>query len=466
MLPLFRQGHPHDLILGHARWRRIRLPASDRPKHVHIIGATGEGKSKLLEDIICQTIRSGLGVGVIDPHSSLITNVIQHLLTDGTLEQQAIRDKILYIRPANEEHILPFNVLNTPESTYTTATLCLEAFKRTWPKALVESPRFDEIVTAGLITLIENKLTLMQMRRLLTNKEYRDECLSNVSDQEVVEFFHQTYDSWGVREAAIYTQSTLNKVSAFTFNPTLKLMLGQQTNALDFKTILDNGLILFLDLGHLPPLTRRLLGGLVMSGLEAAMRRRESNTLWPLFVDEFAQFVAQEGSAESFSAILSEARKFGISLTVAHQTTDQLPETIKGGLKNAYTKIVFSVDWDDAESFSKTMGRVESQTVKQEAKTETQQAQLQSYSEQWADVTETLRSQAERRAHVATRKKPGIAFRTRTLPKYTATQEQVKALWTESMTANGIPYKKAKQNIETPPENNQPLQEIKGFIQR
>jgi hypothetical protein len=468
MLPMLRRHrrHPHDLILGRFKWREVRLPASDRPKHCHIIGATGEGKSYLLLDLIAQTIRSGLGLGCIDPHSALITQVIQHLVSDGTLAQPDIRRRLIYIRPANDNYVVPFNVLNTPETTYTTASNVLEAFKRTWPQALVESPRFDEIVTASLVTLIENGLTLMQMRRFLTDKDFRDQCLSNVSDREVVDFFHQTYDTWGVREAAVYTQSTLNKVSAFTFNPTLKLMLGQRHNVLDFKAILDNGLILLLDLGHLPPLTRRLLGGLVMSGLEAAMRRRESDTLWSLFVDEFAQFVANDGSAEAFADILSEARKFMIALFVAHQTTDQLPETIKGGLKNAYTKIVHSVDWEDAELLAKTMGRVQKQAVKQEAKTDTQLSQMQPYAEQWLDVAESLRSQPERWAHVATRKRPGQPFRTRTIPKATADPSQVEAVWTESMSIYGLPLAEAKRNIEVQTDPQPGLSEVQGYTER
>ena len=449
MLPTFRRRHPHDLVLGKAGIREVIIPAHQRPKHCHVLGATGEGKSKLLEDLICQTIRSGLGVGCIDPHSSLIASVVKHLLSDGTFLDPEIRQRVVYIRPADQRHIVPFNVLNSPEPTYTIVANVLEGFKRTWPKALEESPRFDEIVTASLICLTENNLTLRQMRRFLTDKDYRDQLLEAVSDPDVGEFFHNTYDQWGIREAAIYTQSTLNKISAFSFNPTLKIMLGQPQNALDFRAIMDNRHILLLDLGSLPALTRRLLGGLVMRGLEDAMRRRESNELWPCFVDEFAQFVSNDGSAQTFEEILSEARKYGLALTVAHQKTGQLPESTLSGLGNTYSKIVFSVDWNDAVFMSKIVGRVKTTKVKQGAKTETQQDQLQSYSEQWEDVAETLRSQPERHAHLATRKQPGRQFRTRTLPSYTAGQVELENLWVESMKCYGITQAQAQANLNS-----------------
>jgi hypothetical protein len=464
MLSLFKRRHPHDLILGKSGISEVRIPAYQRAKHCHILGATGEGKSKLMEDMICQTIRSGLGVGCIDPHSSLIASVVKHLVTDGTFNEHQIKQRIIYIRPADERYVVPFNVLNSPETTYAIVANVLEGFKRTWTKALEESPRFDEIVTASLICLTENNLTLRQMRRFLTDKEYRDQCLERVSDTDVTEFFHKTYDQWGIREAAIYTQSTLNKISAFSFNPTLKIMLGQPDNVLDFRAIMDKRLILFLDLGSLPALTRRLLGGLVMRGLEDAMRRRENNELWSCFVDEFAQFVSNDGSAQTFEEILSEARKYGLALTVAHQKIGQLPESTLSGLGNTYHKIVFSVDWNDAEFMSKTIGRVKSTKVKQDAKTVTQQDQLQSYSEQWEDVAETLRSQQERWAHVATRKQAGRAFKTRTLPKYTAGQQELENLWIESMQQFGIPYEQAKANIDQFHQEVQGEQKSSAYI--
>jgi hypothetical protein len=442
--------HPHDICFGYTGWGRlrpVRWPAADRAKHLHVLGATGEGKSKFIEGIVTDTIASGLGLCVIDPHSQLIDDILRHLLSDGVLDDPAIRARIIYFRPARTDYILPFNPLNTPETRYDTISNILEAFKRTWPKVLEEAPRFDEIVTAALIALHANRLTLMHMRRFLTSADFRSACLQHVDDAWVVEFFTETYAAWGPREAAIYTSSTLNKVSAFSFNPVTRLILGQPDNVLDLKAIMDSQKILLVDLGHLPGLTRRLVGGLVVTFIEQAMRRRASRTLWQLVVDEFAQFVANDGSAQGFADILSEARKFGVGLIASHQQTDQIPDTVRSGLKNAYTKIVFSVDWEDAARMSHIVGRVQTETIKQEAKTETQQAQLKPYVEQWGDITESIRSLPERRAYVATRKKAGIPFQTPTIRPYTATAAQVEQIKRESLARYGIPYAVAQQHL-------------------
>jgi hypothetical protein len=109
----------------------------------------------------------------------------------------------------------------------------LEAFRRTWPECLKEAPHFSNVVTAALIVLIENGLTLMHMPRLLTNTEFREQCLERVTDVNVVEFFHDCYDRWG-REAPLMRENTLNKIGAFSLNPRPKLMLGQRPSHLDF----------------------------------------------------------------------------------------------------------------------------------------------------------------------------------------------------------------------------------------
>ena len=107
--------------------------------------------------------------------------------------------------------------------------------------------------------VIANHLTLMDMPLLLTNQEFREECLKHVTDPNVVFFFHDRYDQWG-REAPLMRESTLNKVGAFSLNPRLKVMLGQKANHLDFQAIMDEQYILILDLGHCDSETNRLRG--------------------------------------------------------------------------------------------------------------------------------------------------------------------------------------------------------------
>jgi len=240
---------------------------------MYVIGMSGKGKSELLEYCLYQDIAAGRGCGLIDPHSLLVDDLLRLLVTRNVLADSDIRHRLIYVDPARTDYVVPFNVLATQaEHPYDIAASVLEAFRRTWPECLSEAPHFSNVVTAALIVLIENGLTLMHMPRLLTNVEFREQCLEQVTDGSIVEFFHDRYDRWG-REAPLLRESTLNKIGAFSLNPRLKLMLGQQANHLDFRALTDEGKILLLDLRHSDGETNRLIGSLVVTGLELAMRR-------------------------------------------------------------------------------------------------------------------------------------------------------------------------------------------------
>jgi hypothetical protein len=290
---------------------------------MYVIGLSGIGKSKFLEHLLFQDIAAGRGCGLIDPHSLLVDDLLRNMISQKVSEAPEIRDRIIYVDPSRTDYVIPFNVLATDESPYNVAASILEAFRRTWPESLREAPHFSNVVTAALVVLIENKLTLMHMHSLLTNQEFREHCLTVVSERSVVEFFHDRYDRWG-REAPVMRESTLNKIGAFSLNPRLKVMLGQSANHLDFRAIMDEGKVLLLDLGRSDGETSRLIGTLVTTGLERAMRRRKNQDLWNLTIDEFAGYVANEGSVQTLAHVFSEGRKFRMSMTVAHQDLSQL----------------------------------------------------------------------------------------------------------------------------------------------
>jgi hypothetical protein len=356
-LPVLQHQNSGDLVLGRL-WRfpvspLVRVTASARTAHLYVIGMSGKGKSKLLEYCLYQDIAAGRGCGLIDPHSLLVDDLLRLLITRGVLTNPDIRNRLIYVDPARTDYVIPFNVLATQaEHPYDIAAAVLEAFRRTWPECLREAPHFSNVVTAALIVLIENGLTLMHMPRLLTNSEFREQCLERVTDGNVVEFFHDRYDRWG-REAPLMRESTLNKIGAFSLNPRLKLMLGQRANHLDFREIMDEGKILLLDLGRSDSETNRLIGSLVVTGLELAMRRRQNRKLWNLTIDEFAGYVANEGSVKTLAHVFSEGRKFRMSMTVAHQDLSQLTPRMLGALSNVQTKVIFGIGRHDAEYFAK-----------------------------------------------------------------------------------------------------------------
>ncbi len=450
-MPSFLWRHqPGDLVIGRRGRTRFaplyRVAHAARAAHMHVIGRSGKGKSKALEHFIFQDIANGLGCGLIDPHSQLIDDLLRHLLTRQVLMRPDVLRRILYVDPARKDYIIPFNVLATPDEPYKVAAAVLEAFRRTWSESLREAPHFSNVMTHALLLLIQTGYTLVDLPRLLVDKAFREALLELVDDPDLTAFFHDRYDQWG-REAPVMRESSLNKVTTLTINPHLKLMLGQKENRLDFQSIMDEGRILLLDLGHCDTETNRLIGSLVVTGLELAMRRRRTRTLWNLTIDEFAAYVANEGSTQTLAHVFSEGRKFRMSMTVAHQTLSQLTPRMLGALGNTDTKVIFGIDRYDAEYFAKVIGRVDTEAVKREPKTNIQHEVFSSLPEQWEQWVDRLRFQPPRQATVMSQDREAATIITLPIPRYTATDEQVEHIRRDSLSQAGIPYTEAKCNL-------------------
>src|SRR5579859_2362765 len=449
MLPKFGT-RPGDLVLGKTGpfsfFPRYTLPGRIRDGHMYVIGLSGKGKSKLLEHCLYQDIQSGMGCGCIDPHSLLIEDLLRYLVTTKLHQSKHVHENLLYIDPT-AKYIIPFNVLAAEGSPYEIAAGIKEAFCRTWPDSLKEAPHFSNVIMASLITLISNNLTLIQLPTLLTNQDFREQCLSKVSDHSVIEFFHDRYDQWG-KDAPFLRESTLNKVAAFSMNPYLKTMLGQKENRLNFRQILDEKKILLLDLGHCDVETSRLIASLVLTGFEQAMRRRQKNNLYSLVLEEFGSYCANEGSEKTLAHVFSEARKFKLGMTVAHQDLSQLTPRMIGALSNVRTKVIFGIGRADSEFFAKNIGRVDIEVVKRDALTETQQPYFSPLPEQWESWCDRLRFQKPRQATVSTHDGKVAGIWTLSIPPYQATEAQLQAVKHASLARYGIPLEEAQRNVQ------------------
>lgn len=450
-LPLLGHSGEQTLVLGRF-WRipvspTYRVPYSVLRAHMHVIGRSGKGKSKALESIVYQHIVNGIGCGLIDPHSTLIDDLLRYLITRRVLDNPEIRRRIVYVDPTRKDYVIPFNVLATQDEPYNVVAAVLEAFRRTFP-TLREAPHFENLMTHALLLLIRTKKTLMDLTRLLVDQDWREELLREAGEPDLTSFFHDRYDRWG-REAPLMRESTLNKVTALSINPYLKLMLGQKENHLDMKAVMDEGKIFLLNLGHLDVETNRLLGSLVMTSFELAMFRRKNTNLWPLTIDEFASYMANEGSVTTLAHILSQARKFGLGLCISHQTLSQLTPKMLGALGNTDTRVIFGVDRNDAEFFAKSIGRVDTEAVKRDPKTDTQYELFSSTTEQWEQWFDRLRFQPPRQAYVTSQERPAVPIFTLTVPNYTATEDEVETIRAESGATYGIAYREAKRNVET-----------------
>jgi hypothetical protein len=340
-----RWWRPYPFILG---GKYIR-------NHKWILGLTGKGKSKLIADMAAQLIMQGKGVAVIDPHSDLSSDILIYLYQAGFFTRPGADKKFLYIDFGIQDqnrastHFVPFNILKQSYDKYAVARGIVEAMKRVWPYLRDNAPHFENVLLYSLLVLIENNLPITKIDRLLTDKEYRNKLLENVTDEMVVNFFLYRYDSWRF-EQNIMRESTLNKATLWTLPPVLRYSLGAKENILDFRRIIDEGICVVFDLGGMDEETQKLMGCLLTAGFEeAALSRdevpdRSKRPEYHLFIDEFDKFSAQ--TETGLSHILAQTRKFNVYLTLANQTISQTTERLLGALQNTATFTFRVGDWD------------------------------------------------------------------------------------------------------------------------
>jgi hypothetical protein len=440
---------------GYFGLKKLTLPVAERHTHLYCIGTTGQGKSKFLENLFVQDILAGRGCGLIDPHTDLARDTLSHLSSAGYFRDPQSYHRLIYFDPTRSDYVLPFNILKSPFHPYIVAQQVIEAFRRTWPQALEEAPRFSNIALAALLVLIETGQTLVEMPTLLTNKAYREDLLKQVQNEDVVDYFHSRFDKWD-REGAAMTESVLNKVTAFTFNPYLKHILGASENRLDFKQIMNEGKVLIVDLGRCDPETRRLVGSLVTTGMEmAAMSRIDEvgeRKGFYLFIDEFQDFSANEGAAKTLAQILSECRKFGLYLHLAHQTLGQLHGRMSSALGNVGIRVVFSIDREDAVIMAPKLFSVDTEAVKHEAQTENQHPVYAPLQEQWEEATASIQRLTPRHALIKRRNAAVMEMTTARIPSYQVTSEQVDTLQETLARTHGEPLSSSsRERVATAP---------------
>lgn len=367
---------------------KLRLGACDRfgllpisislrhfNSHLYVVGQSGQGKSKFLQHLLFQLASSPWGCGVFDPHSDLANDLLAQLASQPTarpwLSDPANQQRLLYLDPSRVDYLVPCNILKSSSSTpYEIAENVVEAFRRVWPETLAEAPRFAQIMRNAVLVLIACNLSLLEMEPLLTDNLFRNRLLEQVQDPLVVAFFKHQYDRWG-REQAIFVSPVLNKISAFLFQPQVRLMLGANENKLDFRTILDRHQILILNLGGFgDEETQRLLGSLFLTALEQAAFSRSNQPpalRQPFFcmIDEFPLFCARDQT--SLARILSECRKYRLHLGLAHQSIAQLAGgRIQGALENAKLKVIFGAGRQTAEAIVKELFMPDPRAIKHE----------------------------------------------------------------------------------------------------
>ena len=348
----------------------VRLDQRAMAAHKHLMGITGVGKSRLLQAMFLQLLEQRVGVSLIDPHRDLARGILASLVESEFFGRAVAWERLIYLDFARPEPI-PFNVLRTQPNlrSHDVAYAFVEAVKRAWPSiAGGSAPLLENILLAGTAALVEAGEPITRLQALLTDEEERNSILRRVRDPGTMDFFRDRFERWGGRSAFL-AESTLRRLFLLTFAPELRGPLGHVENVINVSGFMDAGTAVIYDLGAIRnPEARRLLGCLITVGYELAAlgraqdpsgRRRPHH----LLVDEFGEFVAQSG--EALERMLVATRKYGLSVTLAHQTWSQASQRLRGALQNCGVKVFFRLGHADAELMAPEVSAASRGTVRQ-----------------------------------------------------------------------------------------------------
>jgi len=333
--------------------KRFGIKASDRTRHVYAIGKTGMGKSTLLENMAVQDIQNGNGLAFIDPHGGTVEKLLDYI------PKERIND-VIYFAPFDMEYPVSFNVMEDVgyDKRHLVVAGLMSAFEKIWADAW--SPRMSYILTNTLFALLEYPdSTLLDINRMLVEKDFRKKVVENIKDPSIKSFWTEEFAKYTDRYTQEATPAIQNKVGQFVSNPLIRNIIGQPKSSFDIRDIMDNKKILLMNLskGRIGESNTNLLGSMLITKIYlSAMSRADLSPAelaqkpnFYFFVDEFQSF-----ANKSFADILSEARKYKLNLTIAHQYIEQMEEEVRSAVfGNVGTMIVFRVGSFDAEIFER-----------------------------------------------------------------------------------------------------------------
>ena len=333
-------GRP--LALSQESWRR----------HLYVIGSTGTGKSTLLLNLMREDLESGRGFALLDPHGDLAQAV-----ADAAPKW---RNDILYLDPSDLPYPVGFNVLElVPEDMRPlVAAQVTSSFKSIWADSW--GPRLEYILMNALRLLLDSdRTTLLSLPKLLSDSPYRYRLLKQCRDPLVASFWRDEFESWSERFRQEAVAPLQNKIGALLSPPAIRNIVGQEHSTLNIRHLMDSGRVLIVNLskGKLGQAPSHLLGALLVSAFAHAAEMRagvpeHERRDFTLYVDEFQNF-----ATEGFATILSEARKWRLSLVLAHQLLGQLPPTLRQAvLGNAGTIVSFRIGAEDAPLIASQLG--------------------------------------------------------------------------------------------------------------
>ena len=353
------------VTVGQIRFRDDRrvicIGQEDRRRHLYIVGKTGMGKTTLLQNQIHADIEGGRGVCLVDPHGDLAVSILRLMPTHRT------NDVILF-DAGDREFAVSFNPLACRDDALIDQVTSgvVSAFKKlndSW------GPRLEDTLRNAVFAIVEQRGTMLELMRLLAERSFRELLVPKIRDDVVRSFWQHEFANWDDRYRVEAVAAIQNKIRPFLTNRTMRAIVSQPDRSLNLREIMDQGKVLIVNLskGRVGEDNAALLGAFLVTAIQqAAMTRADipesERRDFHLYIDEFQNF-----TTSSFAAILSEARKYRLNLTIAHQYLKQLDdETADAVFGNVGSMILFQVGADDAEALSEQLSKHAGQLTPQD----------------------------------------------------------------------------------------------------
>lgn len=344
------------LYLGNAFRRRgdfaFGLNQADRLQHLYIIGQTGTGKTTLVANLIDQDIRHGQGLCLIDPHGDLACELAEHLGPDD-----------IYWDVANPASPYGYNPL-TRTSPALRPLVCsglIDALKKQWQDAW--GVRMEHLLRYAILALLEQPQTdLRDILRLFIDRPFRKQVIDQVTNPQVDHFWTLEFPAMNYKTAIDGVAPIANKIGAFLAHPIVRRAVCEPEEPLRLRRLMDEGHVLIINLakGRIGSDVANVLGGLIVASImNAALSRHDTpepdRTPFMLYLDEFASFTTL-----AITSMLSETRKYGLGLTLAHQHIAQAdPDVYEAILGNVGSVLAFRVGAFDAPAIAKQLVTIE-----------------------------------------------------------------------------------------------------------
>lgn len=434
------------LVLGRKFLGTVKVPEQDRG-NTYLVGGSGTGKSRQLFNLAVQQLERGESFGVVDVHGDLnhALEKAVYALIPGRAEKQR---RVTLLDPTRGA--FGFNPLEIPEGEdpYPFVLEIESLFEKLWADAWGE--RMADMLRNSCLVLAEQGLTFCELPRLLTDGVFRQSLIEDLANAAAREYFELRFNRLPKREQSTWIESTLNKVNQFIGSPVIRDIVGQRHSTINLRQVIDApGAVLLITL---PKGTMKsnafLLGALLISKLqEAALSRanlpEDERQRFTLIIDECQHFGL--GSL-NFQECLSEARKYGLSMVLAHQNCDQLNEKLLASiLGNTTVQMSFRVQRKDAELVGKELFKVDIPDLAWERE---QGLSSLSLRERWEDHFNQLTQLRPRQAHVVIKGRGSYRVRTLDTPVFSIGEDQLASQAHDIMSRYCRPREEIRRELE------------------